>query len=239
MEFRIPPGAANHQVEASHKFRQDTLLFSLMPHMHLRGKSFRFEAIYPDKKREILLDVPRYSFDWQNFYIFAKPKVMPEGSVLHCTAQFDNSERNRSNPDPKAAVHFGLQTWDEMMVGYFDMALADQDLCLGAPQAKPVKDGRYEVTFKYTPPAKTSAVYLAGTFNEWKPTAQRMTGPDAKGAFTTRLVLKPGTHEYKYVLEGKTWKADPANRRQTGFYNNSVLVVGDGKREPKQSGKGR
>jgi peroxiredoxin len=226
MEFRIPPGAANHRVEAVQKFRQDTILYSLMPHMHLRGKTFRFEAVYPDKKREVLLDVPRYSFDWQNFYIFARPKFLPEGTELRCVAHFDNSERNRSNPDPKAAVRFGLQTRDEMMVGYYDMALADQDLRRGTPTVKPLKDGRYEVVFRYTPPAKTASVYLAGTFNEWKPTRHKMTGPAAKGAFTTRLVLKGGTYEYKYVLEGKSWRADPGNREQKGYFNNSVLVVG-------------
>jgi peroxiredoxin len=236
-KFKIPPGAKDHRVEAWHQFRQDTIVYSLMPHMHLRGKSFRFEAIYPDKKREILLDVPRYSFDWQNFYILARPKFMPEGTVLHCVAHFDNSERNRSNPDPKAAVTFGLQTKDEMMVGYFDMALADQDLRAGGPKVKALGDGRYEVVFTYTPPAKTASVYLAGTFNEWKPKGHKMTGPDAKGAFTTKLVLKGGTYEYKYVLEGKTWRADPANRRQTGFYNNSVLVVGDAKVNANQSNK--
>jgi peroxiredoxin len=237
--FRIPAGARDHRIEATYKFGQDTILYSLMPHMHLRGKSFRFEAVYPDRRSEILLDVPQYSFDWQNFYVLAKPKLMPEGTVLRCEAHFDNSARNRSNPDPKATVHFGLQTQDEMMVGYFDMALADQDLRAGAPRAKLLKDGRYEVVFTYTAPAKTKAVYLAGTFNDWKPTGHKMTGPDAKGVFTTRLVLKGGTYEYKYVLEGKTWRADPANPRQTGFYHNSVLVVGDGKAAAQKAGKGQ
>jgi peroxiredoxin len=237
VEFNIPAGAANHRVEANYKFRQDTILYSLMPHMHLRGKSFRFEAVYADKKREILLDVPRYSFDWQNFYVLAKPKLMPEGSSLHCVAHFDNSARNRSNPNPKSAVNFGLQTWNEMMVGYFDMALADQDLRSGSPRVKPLGNGRYEVIFKYTPPTKTSAVYLAGNFNEWKPTGHKMTGPGAKGAFTTRLVLKAGRYEYKYVLEGKTWKADPGNRVQNGYFNNSVLVVGGGKGDANKSVK--
>jgi peroxiredoxin len=227
--FRIPPGAADHRVEASYRFRQDTILYSMMPHMHLRGKAFRFEAIYPDQRREILLDVPRYSFDWQNLYVLAQPKRMPEGTELHCVAHFDNSEQNLSNPDPKAAVTFGDQTWEEMMVGYFDMALADQDLRLGLPQVKPLDDGRYEVVFQYTAPPGTKAVYLAGTFNDWKPTAHALDGPDAMGRLTTRLVLKGGTYEYKYVLEGKTWKADPGNRQQKGIYNNSVLVVGEGK----------
>lgn len=225
--FRIPPGAASHQVVADYRFGQDAILYSLFPHMHQRGKSFRFEAIYPDMKRGILLDVPRYSFDWQNEYILAEPKRMPEGTILHCIGTFDNSARNRSNPDPNAAVTFGEQTWEEMMVGYFDIALADQDLRLGAPRVRAKGDGQYEIVFHYQAPPGTKSVYLAGSFNDWKPTGHKMDGPDANGAFTDRLVVKAGNYEYKYVLEGKVWKADPGNRRQTGFYNNSVLRVGD------------
>jgi peroxiredoxin/mono/diheme cytochrome c family protein len=225
--FRIPPGAANYQVEANHRFAQDSLLYSLFPHMHLRGKSFRFEAIYPDKTHEILLDVPRYSFDWQNEYVLAEPKRMPEGTILHCTGTFDNSADNLSNPNPKAAVTFGEQTWEEMMVGYFDIALADQDLRLGGPRVQALGDGQYEVLFRYQAPPGTKSVYLAGSFNDWKQTGHKMDGPDAQGKFTTKLVLKAGTYEYKYVLEGNAWRADPANPQQIGFYNNSVLKVGD------------
>lgn len=225
--FRIPPGATNHRIEADYRFGQDTMLYALFPHMHLRGKSFRFEAIYPDKKREILLDVPRYSFDWQNAYVFAEPKRMPEGTILHCTGTFDNSAGNLNNPNPNIAVMFGEQTWEEMMVGYFDMALVDQDLRLGPPRVRALEDGQYEVLFRYPAPPGTKSVYLAGKFNDWKPADHKMEGPDAKGEFTTRLVLKPGTYEYKYVLEGKAWRADPGNPRRIGFYNNSVLRVGN------------
>jgi peroxiredoxin len=226
-QLHIPPGAANHPVEADYRFGQDTLLYSLFPHMHLRGKSFRYEAIYPDKTREILLDVPRYSFDWQNSYVFAEPKRMPEGTILHCTAAFDNSAANLSNPDPKATVGFGDQTWEEMMIGFFDLALVDQDLRQGAPRVRAMGDGQYEVVFRYQAPAGTKEVHLAGTFNDWKLDGHKLDGPDDKGAFTTRLVLKAGTYEYKYVLEGKKWRSDPGNRQQTGLYNNSVLIVGD------------
>jgi peroxiredoxin len=226
-QFRIPPGAANYRVEANYRFGQDTILYALFPHMHLRGKSFRYEAIYPNKKREILLDVPRYSFDWQNAYVLAEPKRMPAGTILHCTAIFDNSADNPSNPDPQATVTFGDQTWEEMMVGYFDMALAEQDLQLGTPQVRPLENGQYEVVFCYQAPPGTKSVYLAGSFNDWKPTDHKMEGPDAKGMFTTRLVLKAGNYEYKYVLEGKVWKADPGNPRQNGLHHNSVLRVGN------------
>jgi peroxiredoxin len=226
LRLRIPPGVKDYSLEATHVFRQDFYLLSMAPHMHLRGKSFRFEAHYPNGSKEILLDVPCWDFEWQHLYDLAEPKLMPEGTRLVCTAHYDNSEANLSNPDPKATVTFGLQTWQEMMVGFFLMALADQDLTLGEPQVKPLGNGDYEATFKYRPPQPAKAVYLAGTFNDWKPDAHKMDGPDASGAFTTRLKLKQGTHEYKFVIDGKTWKHDPGNRRQAGFYNNSLLVIG-------------
>ena len=193
--------------------------------MHLRGKSFRIEAVYPDNRREVLLNVPHYRFDWQNRYALAEPLHMPEGTILHCEAHFDNSPANLSNPDPKAEVHFGEQTWDEMLVGYFDVALADQDLRLGLPKVKALDDGQYEVLFQYQPKPGTKAVYLAGEFNKWNKTDHKMEGPDAQNRFTTKLVLKAGRHEYKFVLEGKDWRNDPGNPAQVGIYNNSLLTL--------------
>src|SRR5260370_173649 len=226
-KFQIPPGASSYPVEAEFHFRQDSFLYSLMPHMHLRGKSFRFEAVYPDQKREILLDVPHYSFEWQNQYVLAKPKLMPEGTVLHCVAHFDNSKDNLSNPNPKETVTWGDQTWQEMMVGYFNHGLAYQDLRPGPPKVKAVAGGDYEVQFQYLAPPGTKSVHLAGTFNDWKTDAHKMDGPNGDGAFTTKLKVKAGRYEYKFVLDGHIWKADPANRQQARFYNNSVVLVGE------------
>jgi peroxiredoxin len=126
--FRIPPGADNHKVEATKKFDKDTLVLALFPHMHLRGKSFRYTARYPDGREEILLDVPHYDFNWQNTYELVEPKLLPAGSQLFCEAEFDNSEKNLANPDPTVTVRWGEQTWEEMMIGYFSSTLADQDL---------------------------------------------------------------------------------------------------------------
>ncbi len=133
--FKIPPGAPNHAVEADFVFRQNSLLLSMSPHLHLRGKAFRYELIYPDGKEETLLWIPGYDFGWQTTYELAEPKYVPRGSTLHCVAYYDNSEDNLANPDPSEEVTWGEQTWDEMMFGWFEMALADQDLTKPASAA--------------------------------------------------------------------------------------------------------
>lgn len=125
--FSIPPGAENHRLLSQHRFTEDRYLFNLTPHMHMRGKSFRYEAHYPDGRKEVLLEVPRWDFNWQIEYDMVEPKLMPKGTVLHCTAHYDNSEKNPANPDPKKWVRFGEQTWDEMMIGWFMSASLPRD----------------------------------------------------------------------------------------------------------------
>lgn len=122
-KFRIPPGAANHEVKSSFTFRQDIKLLRLMPHMHLRGKDFLYRATYPDGKSEILLSVPRYDFNWQNAYRFATPKRIPSGTRIDCLAHFDNSADNPANPDATKQVRWGDQTWQEMMIGWVSFTL--------------------------------------------------------------------------------------------------------------------
>jgi peroxiredoxin len=120
--FRIPPGADNHKVEATYALRRDAQVIAFMPHMHLRGKDFLYEAIYPDGKTEVLLSVPHYNFNWQSAYRLAEPKPLPKGTRIHCVAHFDNSAKNPNNPDPTKAVFWGDQTWEEMMIGWIDLA---------------------------------------------------------------------------------------------------------------------
>ena len=124
--FEIPPHAADYQVDLWHTLHEDVLVLSFLPHMHLRGKSFRYEAHYPDGRQEVLLNVPRYDFNWQNTYVLARPKRLPAGTRVRCVATFDNSADNLSNPDPSASVRWGDQTWDEMMIGYFDIVPAER-----------------------------------------------------------------------------------------------------------------
>ncbi len=136
MGFVIPAGANDVEVVSKKEFLKDLMLVNLYPHMHYRGKSFKFEAEYPDGRREVLLDVPRYDFAWQLRYDLAEPKLMPKGSKLVCTAHFDNSEANRWNPDPTKEVRFGLQTWQEMMVGYYTaISATDENLTKGVSTA--------------------------------------------------------------------------------------------------------
>jgi peroxiredoxin len=127
-DFAIPPGAANHAVQAQYKFSRDSLLLGLSPHMHYRGNEFQFEALYPDGAREMLLSVPRYDFGWQTLYRLKEPKRMPAGTVIHCLAHYDNSVDNLNNPDPKAEVRWGEQTSEEMMIGFLEIAPASEGL---------------------------------------------------------------------------------------------------------------
>ncbi|QDU99049.1 thioredoxin family protein [Lignipirellula cremea] len=137
--FRIPPGAASHQVTAEYQSRQDEVLLEMTPHMHLRGKAFRYEAIYPSGQREILLDVPHYDFNWQLGYQLAEPKRLPQGTRIQCTAWFDNSEDNLVNPDPTAEVRWGDQSWEEMMIGFLSVVDPDPAPDAAADEPHPLQ----------------------------------------------------------------------------------------------------
>jgi thiol-disulfide isomerase/thioredoxin len=224
--LRIPPQADNAKFEAKHTFGRDMQLVSLLPHMHLRGKAFRIEAVDAAGGRKLLVDVPHYDFNWQNSYVFAEPIKMPEGSSLLCTGWYDNSDKNPANPDPKQTVGWGDQTWQEMLVAQFEAVLDDQNLRLGLPQARLLEGDEYEVEFRYRPTIPADAVYLAGAFNAWKPDGLKMEGPDKNGVYQTKLKLKAGVHEYKFVINGKMWRTDPGNPNFQGDYANSLIRVG-------------
>jgi hypothetical protein len=110
----IPAGADDHKVEAEVTFAEDVKMWGLFPHTHVRGKRWHYEAVYPDGRREVILSVPRYDFNWQTYYEFETPKIMPKGTRLVATAWYDNSAKNPDNPDPKSDVRWGEQTWEEM-----------------------------------------------------------------------------------------------------------------------------
>jgi hypothetical protein len=118
--FKIPPGAPNHRVTAAYTFDQEVQLIDYMPHMHLRGKDMKYEVVFPDGRRETLLWVPKFQFNWQTVYRLKNPLTLPRGSRIIVTAHFDNSVKNPHNPDPTKAVRWGDPTYDEMMIGWID-----------------------------------------------------------------------------------------------------------------------
>jgi mono/diheme cytochrome c family protein len=117
--FVIPAGDANHEVRATQAIMRDTMLTSLTPHMHMRGKDMTYIAHYPDGTSETLLSVPKYDFNWQITYQLAQPKLLPKGTQMEVIAHYDNSPGNKFNPDPTKDVRWGDQTWEEMMIGFF------------------------------------------------------------------------------------------------------------------------
>ena len=136
--FRIPAGDGNHKVKSKHVFRQDSWLLSMMAHMHLRGKSFRYDLYLPGGEKRTLLNIPHWDFNWQTHYLLDKPIQIPAGSRIECTAYFDNSATNKANPDPDRTVRWGDQTWDEMMIGYLNYVRQDED----PVQPPAIKDGK-------------------------------------------------------------------------------------------------
>lgn len=121
-EFNIPPGEADAPSFCVYGFQRETLIFDLIPHMHLRGSWFKYEALYPNGKRELLLSVPKYDFNWQTAYRLAEPKRVPAGTWLLCTGGHDNSAKNPYNPDPAKRVKYGLQSFEEMFMGFMSVA---------------------------------------------------------------------------------------------------------------------
>jgi len=118
----IPPNTDNYRVEVSGTLPNDATLLSFFPHMHLRGKKFEYNIVHADGSRETLLRV-NYDFYWQLSYALGEPRRLRAGTKIEAIAWYDNSKNNQHNPDPNSAVKWGDQTYNEMMVGFFDMAV--------------------------------------------------------------------------------------------------------------------
>ena len=110
----IPPYAENFKVVSVHTIKEPVTLYGLTPHLHLRGKSMRYTLTLPDGREEVLLDVPRYDFNWQLYYELETPKAIPAGSKVTVVTLFDNSQKNKYNPAPEKEVWWSEQSWDEM-----------------------------------------------------------------------------------------------------------------------------
>jgi hypothetical protein len=147
--FVIPPNADNYEVKSQVLLEETVTLTDLMPHMHFRGKDFLYKAIYPTGETETLLSVPKYDFNWQMGYELEKPIVLPKGTRIECTAHFDNSVNNPHNPDPTKEVKWGDQTWEEMMIGWFSVAVD--------PKASTARLIKFEKPGTRTPPGQPDA----------------------------------------------------------------------------------
>ena len=101
-------------VDAELTLKQDTTVWSILPHTHMRGKKWEVTAVYPDGRSELILNVPKYDFNWQTDYIFKQPLKLPQGTKIRTSAWYDNSAANKANPDPRKDVYWGDQTWEEM-----------------------------------------------------------------------------------------------------------------------------
>jgi len=132
----IPPGHPNFESRSSHTFTEDVHIHMFMPHMHVRGKDFQYKLVYPDGKEKILLNVPKYDFNWQLTYFVKEPIAVPKGSRIECIAHHDNSANNKFNPDPSITVRWGDQTWEEMMIGWIDYTIDSQNLRLAQSASK-------------------------------------------------------------------------------------------------------
>ena len=121
--LQIPPHAADHLEEFVRPIRENGRLIAIVPHMHVRGKSFRV-ALQNEQDESIpLLSVPQYDFNWQTTYHLNRPLNITAGSKIVCDAVFDNSKSNPNNPDPAKIVRWGDQTWEEMALAYLAIAV--------------------------------------------------------------------------------------------------------------------
>ena len=134
--FVIPAYDGNAEVKGTTKLERDTVMTSLTPHMHVRGKDMIYIAHYPDGTSETLLSVPKYDFNWQITYELATPKILPKGTEVEVIAHFDNSPGNKFNPDPSKDVKWGDQTFEEMMIGFWSTVVPVPAATSPTPQQK-------------------------------------------------------------------------------------------------------
>lgn len=136
--FEIRPGDAMAEVQAMYGFKKGATLHIVTPHMHLRGRTMKFETLSPDGKREVIASIPRYDFNWQLTYALVKPRPIVPGTWAVLSGSFDNSARNPSNPDPKKTIRWGEQSFDEMFIGWYNVTWENNESA-PAPSRKPAE----------------------------------------------------------------------------------------------------
>lgn len=148
-DFVIPAGDPNYEATSKHTFSQDSQILSVTPHMHYRGKDFKYTATFPDGTSKELLKVSKYDFNWQTQYWFEEPVAAPAGTRIDCVAHWDNSENNEFNPDPSKTVTFGPESYDEMMIGFVDYIVDEGVRPKVEVRANPIADKLPELLTKH------------------------------------------------------------------------------------------
>ena len=131
--FVLKAGSSDTRVDAEMTLNTDVTLWSALPHTHVRGRRWEVAAIYPDGRTEMILNVPKYDFNWQTDYIYKEPLLLPKGTKLKTSAWYDNSTANKANPDPTKDVYWGDQTWEEMQFTAFTFSLDGRPATTSAP----------------------------------------------------------------------------------------------------------
>jgi hypothetical protein len=184
--FKIPAGADSHEVTACWTARRNFELISYMPHMHVRGKDMKYEAVFPDGRRETLLSVPRYNFGWQTLYSLKQPMAIPNGTRFIVTAHYDNSGKNKYNPDPTKDVRYGEPTYEEMMIGFIDFVVPkpkDRVVAKLDPATYDAYVGQYELR----PGASVSVVRDAGNLYLAVGSNRVQIFPESEGVFFSQV----------------------------------------------------
>jgi len=136
----IPPNVDNWEIKGEVVIKEPITLYAFAPHMHLRGKDIKYTLIWPDGREQVLLDVPKFDFNWQLHYELAEPLRIPAGSKMVAVAHYDNSIKNRYNPAPQKEVFWSEQSWDEMFIPWFEYTVDSQGL--GRTTAAPAASKR-------------------------------------------------------------------------------------------------
>ena len=137
-DLQIPPGDPSYSLTSTSTFNTDAVVRFFHVHMHLRGKAFAFRFTYPDGRAETVFEVPNYDFNWQRSYLLADPIRAPKGTKVEFIGTFDNSAKNRFNPDPAQTIRWGEKTTDEMMQGRLFYESADENLNLQVRKGRAV-----------------------------------------------------------------------------------------------------
>ena len=125
VDFTIPPFGKNVLLTAEDEITRDIKIHYVVPHMHYRGKSIKMILVRPDGEQETIISVADYNFNWQWLYKLKEPLEVPKGSKIRVEGIYDNTYQNPLNPDPSKELHFGIQSTDEMLIGFFNYTIED------------------------------------------------------------------------------------------------------------------